>query len=120
MKRFVWMIIFALICGLALTGCTADKAEPELIDPNGLYVIGTKAGISPANMTDLVFTGDDIVSFELITGEIVFTKEKTDKIISRARLYSDLLYRRRFVGAFTFFVISSNPSVINSFRFLQS
>ena len=97
MKRLVLMIIPALICGVAFTGCNAEKAEAEFITSNGLYVIGTKSGISPTNMTDLVFTGDDIVYFfphgALETrgaGEIVFTEEKTAEIISRARLYSDL------------------------------
>ena len=91
MKKFVLMFIPALICGLAFTSCNAEKEEPKLITSDGLYVIGTKSGALPTSITDLVFTDDDIVSFDPTSGgEMVFTKEKTVEIISRARLHSVL------------------------------
>jgi hypothetical protein len=91
MKKLVLMFIPALICGVAFTSCNAEKAEPQLITSDGLYVIGTKSGVVPTSITDLVFTDDDIVSFDVSSvGEMVFTKEKTEEIISRARLHSEL------------------------------
>ena len=81
------MIIPALICGLVFTSCNAEKID---LPSRGLYVIGTKAGGSP-NIADLVFTGNDIVSFdEKTVGEIVFVRERIDEIISRAKLYYEL------------------------------
>ena len=85
MKRIELLIITAMICGLAFTSCGSDVEAPKL------NVYGTKSGLSPSGITDLVFTGDDIVSFEAkFVGELAFTKEKTDEIISRARDYSEL------------------------------
>ena len=90
MKKWFLMIIPALICGLAFTSCNADAEIPKFSPPDGLCVIGTKPGISPTSTTDLVFTGDDIVSFTTGLGDMVFAEEKTAEIISRARLYSEL------------------------------
>jgi len=91
MKNLVLMFIPALICGVVFTSCNTEKAEPKLITSDGLYVIGTKSGVVPTSITDLVFTDDDIVSFDVSpVGEMVFTKEKTEEIISRARLHSEL------------------------------
>ena len=59
MKRLVLMIIPALICGLMLTNC--GKAEQK---------------------SDLGFTSDDIISFNVNSGEIVFTKAKVNEILS--------------------------------------
>jgi hypothetical protein len=90
MRKLFLMIIPAFICGLAFTGCNADEEVPKPITSDGLYVIGTKPGISPASLTGLVFTGDDIVSFRTGLGDMVFVEEKTAGIISRARLYSEI------------------------------
>ena len=87
MKKLFLMIIPALLCGLAFTSCSDDEEAPKPIPSDGLYVIGTKSGISPTNITDLVFTGDDIVSFKTGFGDMVFVKEKTAKIISHTRNY---------------------------------
>ena len=91
MKRLVLMMIPALICGTALTGCS-DKAGPkEEKTAGGLYVIGSKsASVKAGDKTDLVFTGDDIVSFNVSNGEIVFTEAKKDEIISRVSLHTEL------------------------------
>jgi hypothetical protein len=89
MKKTFSMLISVLICGMALTSCSADEAAPKPIPSVGLYVIGTKSESSPASFADLVFSGDDIVSFDAtILGNIIFTKEKTDEITSCIRRYS--------------------------------
>ena len=86
------MIISALICGVVFTGCSSDKTEVQDEKTMGeLYVIGARSATVSANKTDLVFTGDDIESFNVNTGEIVFTKVKADDIRYRIGLYS-LLY----------------------------
>ena len=90
-KEMFLMIIPVLIYGVTFTSCNADKEETKLKTPNGLYVIGTKTMTIFTNLTDLVFTEDDIVSFDATSlGNMVFIKEKMDEIISRARLYSYL------------------------------
>ena len=95
MKKLFLMIIPALICGLMFISCSAEKTDEETpkLPSSSLYVIGTKAGDNP-NITDLVFTGNDIVSFDVDAGygviELFFSKEKTDEIISRAKLYCEL------------------------------
>jgi hypothetical protein len=69
MKKVVLMIIPAFICGIVFTGC--GKAD----------IVTQK--------NDLVFTNDDIISFNLTTGDIVFTKWKVGEIISHVDLYSE-------------------------------
>ena len=70
MKRIVLMIVPALICGVVFTGC--EKAEKS-----------TKEN-------DLVLTSEDIKSFNVTSGEIVFTAKKVDEIISHAGFSSEL------------------------------
>ena len=84
------MIIPALLCGLIFTSCNDDEKTPKSILSDGLYVIGTNSGGSPTNMTDLVFSDADIVSFRTGLGDMVFVGEKTAEIISRAKNYSEL------------------------------
>ena len=69
MKRTVLMIISAL-CGVVFTSCSSDKAEPQdekIVDE--LYVVGTESATVSTDKTDLVFTGEDIETFNVHTGE---------------------------------------------------
>ena len=59
MKRFVFMIISTLICGMVFIGCNSEKAEK----------------------TDFI-TSDDIISFNVNSGEIVFTQAAVNGILS--------------------------------------
>jgi len=69
MKNVVLMMIPALICGMLFIGCKAEKVEK----------------------TDSVFvTGDDIISFDEYSGEIVFTKAKVNEILSHIDHYPEL------------------------------
>jgi len=85
-----------LVCGMLFTGCS-DQTEPKNDKTAGeLYVIGTKSGtVTAGDKTDLVFTGDDIVSFNARYGEIVFTESKFAEIISRLSLHTELHF---FIG----------------------
>ena len=90
MKRLVLMMIPALICGAVFTGCSEKEPNGEKT-VDGLYVIGSKSATVPANgKSDLVFTGADIVSYNVTNGEFVFTEEKMDAIISRVSLHAVL------------------------------
>ena len=60
MKKLVLMIIPALICGVAFIGCNSEMAEK----------------------TNFV-TSDDIISFNVNSGEIVFTKAKVNEILTQ-------------------------------------
>jgi hypothetical protein len=101
MKRVVLMIIPALICGGLFTGCSNDEATKDVKTASELYVIGSKSvglkssSVKAGDKTDLVFTGDDIVSFNARYGEIVFTESKFEEIISRLSLHTELLF---FIG----------------------
>jgi len=66
------MIIPVLICGVVFSSCGSDAA--------------------PTNKPDLVFTGDDIESFNIHTREIVFSKVKADDIRYRIGLYSEIFF----------------------------
>jgi hypothetical protein len=90
MRKLVLLIIPALICGVVFTSC--EKAEQNGQETAGrLKVIGTKSEtISTEEKNDLVFTDNDIISFNITSGEIVFTDKKVDEIISRLNLYSKL------------------------------
>ena len=92
MKRLVLLIISALICGGMLTNC--DKAEQnEQETAGGLKVIGiTLETVSTGEKNDLVFTDNDILSFNVTSGEIVFADRKVNEIISRLNLYSELQF----------------------------
>ena len=93
MKRVVLMIIPALICGIVFTSCGSNKAEPKDEKATGeLYVIGAKSATVPTDKTDLVFTGDDILSYNLETGEIIFAEVKADNIRYRIGLYYTLYF----------------------------
>ena len=88
-KRLVLLIIPALICGVVLTNC--DKAEQNKQETGGLKVIGTRSEIvSTGEKNDLVFTDNDVISFNVTSGEFVFADRKADEIISRLNLYSKL------------------------------
>ena len=90
MKKNILMIIPALICGIVFTSC--EKTEQNEQKPtDGLYVIGVKSvTLRTSEESNLVFTDDDIISFDVATGEIVFIDRKVDEIISRISLYSEL------------------------------
>ena len=93
MKKVVLMIIPALICGVMLSGCGSDKVEPQDESTSGeLYVIGAKSGsaMKADNKTDLLFTGDDIVSFNIVTGKFVFTETKLDEILTSVSHHDEL------------------------------
>ena len=68
MKRVVLIIVPALICGMFLTNCGSPQ-------DGELYV-----------------TGNDIISYNVSTGEIVFAKSKLDEIKSRLGLWSQLKF----------------------------
>ena len=98
MKKF---ILFVLLSVMVFSSCNTDKSEPVVKTTSELYVIGNTAGavksgiVRAAEQTDfIVFTGDDIVSFDVlggqIWGQIHFTEEKLNEIISRVELYSEL------------------------------
>jgi hypothetical protein len=90
-KLAVLMIVSALISGMAFTGCSSDKAEPQDEKTMGeLYVTGTGSATVSGDKPDLVFTGDDIESFNVNTGEIIFAKVKADDIRYRIGLFSEL------------------------------
>jgi len=97
MKRIFLLIISALFSGVMWTSCSSDKSDP--ISANRLYVFGDVPSVtkSGTDQTDfLVFTGDDIVSFDFcreivqLWGQIYFTEGKVNEIISRVKLYSEL------------------------------
>lgn len=91
MKGFILMVVPALFCGMVFTGCL-NKAESNDIPTDELYVILTESAIDPAgDKNNLVFTGDDIVSFNVATGEIIFTEAILCEIISRIG-YSSYLH----------------------------
>jgi len=93
MKRVALMIIPALICGVFFSGCSADTAEPQPEKTMGeLYVTGTRSVTVSADKPDLVFTGDDIESFNIHSREIVFAKVKADDIRYRIGLFSELYF----------------------------
>jgi len=91
MKKLFLMIVPALICGAMFTGCSTESIEPTTGE---LYVFGA-AKTRASSETDLVFTGDDIISFNTRYGEIVFTESKFDEIMSRINLHTELHF---FIG----------------------
>ena len=92
MKRIVLLFIPALICGVVFSSCSSDKAGLQDEKTMGeLYVIGTRsATVTTGDKTDLVFTGDDIKSYNVNTGEIAFVESKLEVIKSRLGLWSQL------------------------------
>ena len=96
MKRIELLFIPALICGAMFTGCSNNEV-PQNEKPAGeLYVIGANsvdvrsATVQAGDKTGLVFTDEDIVSFNAMFGEIVFAESKFDEIISRLNLHTEL------------------------------
>ena len=69
MKTLVIRLISALICVVMFTNC--EKAEQK-------------------TSGELSVSGDDIISFNITTGEIIFTDWKQEKIISHASSYSEM------------------------------
>jgi len=93
MERVALMFIPALICGVMFTSCSSDKAGPQDEKTMGeLYVTGTGPVTVSTDKPDLVFTGDDIESFNIHSREIVFTKVKADDIRYRIGLFSELFF----------------------------
>ena len=91
MKRLVLVIISAFICGAVFIGCSNNEAPKDEKTTGDLYVIGIEsATVSAGDKTDLVFIGEDIISYNVSTGEIVFAESKLNGIISRLGLYSKL------------------------------
>jgi len=91
MKGLVLALVPALICVMVFTSCL-DKAKSNDIPTDELYMILTESAIDPAgDKNNLVFTGDDIVSFNVETGEIIFTEAVLCEIISRTG-YSSYLH----------------------------
>ena len=88
MKKIETIIISALICGMALTSCSSEKTESQQKNSNKLIVVGSNSAVTSAGEAGLVFVGDDVVSYNVTSGEIVFTKEKFNEIISRLNLHS--------------------------------
>ena len=98
MRRFVFVIIPALICGFIFASCNSDKAEPQDAKITGkLYVMGAKSATDSTvdqleeDQLYLLFTGDDIKSFNTrcaysapndgtCYGEIVFTDFNVEDI----------------------------------------
>jgi hypothetical protein len=93
---FVISIISTLICGMAFTACTSEKEKAEDdIPASGLYVTGSASvnasSLKAANdRTEPVFTGDDIVSFNLSDGEIIFAEDRMETIMSGVERHSEL------------------------------
>ena len=100
MKKVALIMIPALICGMVFTSCNTEKPESDEKTTDRLYVVGaksttkstTKSATVPKDKTDLVFTGDDIVSFEVLSGQIIFTDKKFDDIMSRISLHNVLYF----------------------------
>jgi hypothetical protein len=66
------MVIPALICGVMFTSCSSDKAKPQ--------------------EDKLLFTGENIKSFNVETGEIVFTDLTSDDIECTFGLYTTVYF----------------------------
>ena len=95
MKRVVFMIIPALICGFVCTSCSSNKDETS---KGELYAMGSKSKMGTDAIPDpeegrnpdyidysvetqeLVFTGRDIRSFNVTTNEIIFTSKVAEKL----------------------------------------
>ena len=86
-----------LVCGTLLIGCSDNTDSNEGKTSGELYVIGSSSAIATraGDKTDLVFTGDDIVSFNALYGEIIFTESKFEEIRFRINLHTELLF---FIG----------------------
>lgn len=101
MKRLFLLLISAMIYGVVFTGCLTNEATKEEKPAGELYVIGATsvgsklASVNAGDKANLVFTDEDIVSFNALYGEIVFTKTKFDEIISRLSLHTELQF---FIG----------------------
>jgi len=96
MKRLVLMVIPALICGLMFKSCGSDKADTKDDKTIGeLYAMGSKSTtvlIGDKGKLDLLFTGENIKSFNVETGEIVFIDLKTDDIEGTFGLYTTVYF----------------------------
>jgi len=79
------MFISAMICGLTLFGC---GKQLENTAGGELNVFVTKAKATEIDkINDLLFTCDDIVSFNVKTGEIVFKRGIMDERMFHAQLH---------------------------------
>ena len=117
MKRLFLMIIPAMICGVILTSCEKAEQNEQKI-AGGLYVIGIKSEtVSTGEKSNLVFTDNDIISFNITTSEIVFIDRKVDEIISSVSLYSELNF---FIDDKLVFVPSIATMHLNSERYCGS
>lgn len=77
MKKKVLMIVPVWICVVVFIGCNAENAEKTVV------------------------ASDDITSFNVNSGEIVFTKAKVNEILSHIDHYSEL---QLFIGNKSVFV----------------
>jgi len=85
LKRLVLIIISALICGMAFTNCSSNKDERT---KGTLYAMGEQSVTAMAKSStfenqpplEMVFTGDDIISFDVTSNKILFTDEISDKL----------------------------------------
>ena len=94
MKRLILMMIPVLICGAVFLGCSEKEPNGEKT-ADGLYVVGIKSGVvSEDEKTDLVFTGNEIVWFnvfpDVLGGQIFFIDDKVNRIMSNVNLYTEL------------------------------
>jgi hypothetical protein len=96
MRNLIFVsVISVLVCGMALTGCVSDQEKPQdEIPASGLYVTGAAAveGSLVKAATEPVFTGDDIVSFRVSSGEIVFAEDRIEAIMSAVERHSELYF----------------------------
>jgi hypothetical protein len=113
MKKITLLIISALICGMLFTSCEKNEQNEQGIKEK-LYVVG---GNSQTISENLIFTNDDIKSFNVTSGEIVFVKGKADEIISRINQYSEL---RFFIDNKSVFVPSLSTIHFDGNRFCGS
>ena len=100
MKRLVLMIIPALICGVVFTGCPKEPKDEKISAE--LYAMGIKsATVSSKDKKDLLFTGDDIISFDirepanmlgLYSNQIIFTELKTKELKERIEQFVTLFF----------------------------
>jgi hypothetical protein len=98
-------LFFLFVCGLLLSSCDSDNADTkEENTSSNLLVIGSKLATVP-NETDLVFTDDDIVLYNISNGEIIFAETKLGEIIYRVSNHSVL-----------HFFINDNPVFVPPIR----
>ena len=94
--------VFFVLAGLAFFMFSCNNASNGVNDSKDadlksatLYALATRADEGSGSRRELVFTGDDIISFNIATREIVFTESTTDKFKMKngiGRLYELTFY----------------------------